>query len=76
MKKIEVPKAVKGRGYVGTWGDPDNKLGWALPDYLGQTRPGKCFRTFANPGVRAYLCEITIKPVLDGKGRPITRKKK
>lgn len=72
--KIKIPKANKGKGYVGTWSN--NVLGWHVPNHLqggrATEKPSRFAKQFAQGG-RFFLCEITIKPVLDKKGRPITK---
>ena len=76
--KTKTPKHTKAYGFVGVWSD--NSIGWSMPQYLHNydTRhnPSKYLKD-ANPSFldddRLYLCEVTIKPVLDKLGRPITR---
>lgn len=78
-KRVKVPKAVRGWGYVGAWAN--GNVGWYMPEFLpGWSRsaskapisPRARENSFAN-AKRFYLCEITVTPVLDKRGRPITR---
>ncbi len=73
-KKILIPKPVKGYGYSGVWTSPENTIGWQTTPFIS----GKCDRRYpSSPPPHAegrfFLCEITIKPLLDKKGRPITK---
>jgi hypothetical protein len=76
-KRIQVPKANKGKGYVAVW--QRGKLGWWLPNHLyggsGAADPVNHYAVKAGylEGERVYLCEITIKPILDKNGRPKTK---
>ena len=73
--KIKLPESIKGKGFCGKW--LDNQIGWNIPNHLcgGKRYANKphmrefCF----NDTDRLYLCEITIKPLKDKLGRPITR---
>lgn len=72
-----MPKSVKGYGYAGTWKD-DNRLGWNITPYvtgkLDRKYPSLPADTKAHGrGERYFLCSIEIKPLLDKKGRPITK---
>ena len=76
-KKIRKPKAVSGRGYVGLW--RNGELGWCVAEFISNRYrvadgPSERFDQNAPSKDRAYLCEITIRPVLTKDGRPITRK--
>lgn len=57
-------------GHLGHWGIRNAHPAYTrrfpadAPDLWEQT---------ANPGDRAYLCRVTLTPILDRKGRPITR---
>lgn len=77
-KKIKVPKAVNGYGYSGIWKSPKDTVGWNTTPYVS----GKSDRKYPSSpadtenhgsGERYFLCEITIKPILDKLGRPITK---
>jgi hypothetical protein len=72
-KKIQVPKANKGKGYVGVW--RNGKIGWFLPMFIqGPNRSAEMPNSNSSlNGERVYLCEITIKPILDKNGRPKTK---
>ena len=75
-KKLTLPDSTEGYGYVGTW--HDGILGWCLPDALSEfdTRrePAKNDeKGWQIPGDRSFLCRITITPVTDKRGRPVTR---
>lgn len=76
-KKITVPKAIKGYGYSGSWNAPMNTIGWNTTPFVSgpgdRKYPGTPVRNENTIGVRFFLCEITIKPLLDKKGRPITK---
>ena len=76
--KTKTPKSTKAYGFVGVW--DDNSIGWSMPQYFHK------YDSRHNPSVmspsaapcfddsdRLYLCEVTIKPILDKLGRPITR---
>lgn len=79
--KIEFPKANKGYGYAGVWTRPKDGpiVGWMAPAYLvGGSRkypdmPDEDKLKAYAKGERLFLCEITMKPVKDKKGRPITK---
>ena len=80
-KRLKVPKAIKARAFVGVWGD--NELGWGIPTCLSdgmRTRVvNPAWEKIAVPGDQCFWCDITITPVLVGRGkkrRPITRVKK
>jgi hypothetical protein len=74
-KKVKVPRANRGFGYVGVWDDGD--VGWWLPEQLsGPDRLVEPISVAAMKfaeGERFFLCEITVTPRLDKRGRPITR---
>lgn len=77
-KKLKIPKPVKGYGYSGVWQFPSNTIGWNTTPYvsgvLGKRFPGNPADTKNyGKGKRYFLCEIKIKPLLDKKGRPITK---
>ena len=75
-KRIEVPDPTTGFGYVGQW--LGGSLGWCLPNHLG----GHSRKTRIEPVTERYrlgllpkrffLCRITVTPLLDKRGRPIT----
>lgn len=79
MSKIKIPKAVKGFGYSGTWASPSNTIGWMVSPYVS----GKYDRQYPSHvdpnrfpeaiGQRLFLCEITVRPMIDKMGRPITK---
>ncbi len=76
-KKVKVPKASVGYGFVGAWND--NSIGWGMPGFLSSLntrhrpeRPDVEERPYLSHA-RLYLCKITVKPLLDKRGRPITR---
>lgn len=76
-KKIQLPKENKGYGYTGVW--KDGKAGWFMPSHIvggDFTRQYPDTPLMSHPclkGERLFLCEITIKPLTDKKGRPITK---
>ena len=70
-KRIEIPKPAMGYGYVGAWKDGD--IGWGLPNALHDRRSGPREDFWGHKNVRTFLCKITIEPVTDVDGRPITR---
>ena len=82
-KRIEVPLWESGFGYVGQW--CDGRIGWFLPEHLSPARKatypdppndhavGIIKASPSNRMERFYLCQITATPVLDKRGRPITR---
>lgn len=73
--KVKIPKDNTGRGFVGVW--RDNRAGWFMPRHVSGNR------TIDHPetgdvheyikGERLFLCEITVTPILDSLGRPITK---
>ena len=76
MSKIKIPESVTGYGYVGAWKSPKSKLGWFVAPFIygKQDRQNPAITDNPNAkGERFFLCEITIKPVLDKKKRPITK---
>jgi hypothetical protein len=78
-KKIYTPQKRIGKGYVGLY--ISNELGWCLPDHLrpegmisGPTeRVKEGIDYVRGNGERMFLCKITIEPIKDKKGRPITK---
>ncbi len=77
-KKLKVPKPNKGYGYVGVYND--GYSGRFMPRHIS----GKLDRKSPGDGIteetidfmhgeRLFLCEITVKPILDKKRRPITK---
>lgn len=77
-KKIQIPKSVKGYGYAGAWSSLKNTIGWNMTPYV----TGKIDRKYPSDPAdtknhgnnqRYFLCEITVKPLVDKKGRPITK---
>lgn len=68
---------VEGFGFVGRW--CDGTLGWVLPSHLngnGRRCPDRIQGRYSSfsVGERSYLCKITIRQVLDSRGRPIVRR--
>lgn len=76
-KKIKIPKGVKGYGYSGVWTSPHNTIGWNTTPFVSgkadKKHPSSPNVNEGTIGKRFFLCEITIKPILDKKGRPITK---
>ncbi len=78
MGKIAIPKETTGYGYVSAW--MRGHIGWWLPHHCcGYSRrtpepPADKFNEYAAKTDRAFLCKITIEPILDSLGRPITKK--
>lgn len=80
-RKLAVPKAATGYAYVRKWAD--GAVGWCGVSHVfddGDSRrhptpPSDLWVSYARPGDRAYLCRVTLTPVLDAKGRPITKVK-
>lgn len=80
-KKITSPpkEPSVGYGYVGQW--IDGRIGWFLPrHHLGRGKrcvqpPNSEAHVYINGNSkeRFFLCKITVKPVFDKKGRPITK---
>lgn len=78
-KKIEIPMPTTGYGYAGVW--CDGKLGWFAPKHVsGYSRryaepPNEAARENVNPisGDRFFLCKVTLTPVKDKNGRPVTK---
>lgn len=74
-EKIKLPAKTKGKGYVGTW--KTDELGWWMPQHVHPHSVGSPNTEGIQKGYldeeRVFLCEITIKPLTDKKGRPITR---
>ncbi len=80
-KKLIIPKSSKGYGFCGTW--LDETIGWNIPNHLSNVahlkrrysseKPYERSLEYIQDDHRFYLCEITIKPIKDKLGRPITR---
>ena len=77
-KRIKLPTSATGYGYVGAWGH--GRMGWWLPNHLSvESTPDN--PATANPslvendptGEDTYLCCITVEPLTDERGQPITR---
>lgn len=69
----------KGFGFAGVWSD--GTLGWFMPDHISNGgrnyvgSPNERAQEFVNKdgGDRFFLCKITVTPVVNVKGRPITK---
>ena len=81
--KLPIPKATTGKGYVGVF--RNGPVGWFLPEHLCGHRTAEppnpkisqyYSRAEEPDGHRTYLCRITIEPLTDKLGRPITRRVK
>lgn len=73
-KKVKIPKDNTGRGFVGVW--RNNKAGWIMPTHLtGNSIDHPDIENLQQyaKGERLFLCEITVTPILDALGRPITK---
>ena len=77
-KKINIPTATTGDGYSGQW--CDGKIGWFVSPHVSGSIDKKYPVTNCNDyskkylaGERSFLCKITIVPLVDKKGRPITK---
>jgi hypothetical protein len=78
-KKLKIPKGIKAYGYTGVWSS--NQVGWFAPRHIGGSRkyPDSPNIDKDNPdyeylqGQRLFLCEITVIPILDKLGSPITK---
>lgn len=76
-KKIVIPKSIKnGFVYSGTWND--GTLGWETGPHISESN--RKYVSQPNPkrnesiiGTRVFLCKVKLVPVLDKKGRPITK---
>lgn len=69
--KLKLPKANKGKGYVGVITNyRGEEIGFDLP---GAMIKGIAYMPNVDKGKRVFLCEITVKPLKDKKGRPITK---
>lgn len=71
--KIKIPPSTKSYGFCGIW--KDGTPGWMGLSHIGGSRrfPDYPHRNERMIGERLFLCEITLTPVLDKNGRPITR---
>jgi hypothetical protein len=78
-KRIAVPGVARGYAFIGCY--QTGALGWHAPRFLSphpnRREVAKAYgrdvmRKFADE--RFYLCGVTITPILDKCGRPITRK--
>ena len=76
-KKLKIPKGTTGYGYVGVW--DDGEIGWFMPDFI-DNQNGRRYPSEPNDQIglydkehRTFLCEITVTPVTDKCGRPVTR---
>lgn len=77
-KKLELPKPTTGYGYVGVWSD--GSIGWFMPRHIDSryarnypSSPAPDMPRYAGKRERAFLCKITVTPVTDKRGRPVTR---
>lgn len=76
-KKLTIPKKTKCYGYTGIWNN--GTVGWMGVAHLGGSRKYPDEPVMENSrqqimeGERLFMCEITVKPVLDKRGRPITK---
>lgn len=82
-KRLWVPGTTVGYGYVGVW--LGGQIGWFLPRHLSPLSRRDCPESpsellarmgkelHSTESERAFLCEITIRPVRDSLGRPQTR---
>lgn len=76
-KKIKVPKQMKAYGFTGVW--QNGQIGWMGLSHIGGSRDypdnpsmdGE--RKEILKGERLFMCEVIVKPLLDKKGRPITK---
>lgn len=74
-KKLVIPKQNTGFGYAGVF--EDGTLGWSMPAHVQGKKYDKKqphFPVYRKDlqGERLFLCKITITPLKDKKGRPIT----
>lgn len=77
-KKVMIPRTTTGYGYAGTWGD--GSVGWFLTDHVtgggrkyAGSPPERAQEFVTERTERFYLCKITLTPVKDKKGRPVTK---
>ena len=73
-KRITAPKATKARVYSGMW--LDGTIGWETGPHIHPDGDPSMSDFDRNPyigGERFFLCEVTLKPILNKSGRPITR---
>lgn len=77
-KKIALPKPTVGYGYTGIW--HTGQAGWFMPQFvygsIDRKFPDDPIRKEDMPlldGERLFLCKITIEPLVDKAGRPITK---
>ena len=85
-KRLKKPKKTVGYGYSSSWieGGGDNEVGRTLPKMIGggwATRRSPMDLedeglAVLSDGEATYLCKITIEPVLDKLGLPITKRVK
>ena len=73
---IEIPEIEISNGWVGQF--VDGSLGWNMPGHLAPWSPNNPHKGFIRVATwrdkqRYFLCRITIDPILDSMGRPITR---
>lgn len=81
-KRLKKPKKTVGYGYSGMW--HDGQSGWFLPLFIhprdirrNPSPPNSRLSTYQFDENRTtYLCKITVEPVLDKLGRPITKRVK
>lgn len=72
MKNDNPPKKTIGMGYVGRW--KDGSLGWFMPRHFEggiKKTPYKPYlqKDWCNNGEFAYLCKITIEPIINKRRR-------
>lgn len=75
--KNRIPRPLPniGTAWVGKW--YNNRVGWFGCSHLIRNSPAADIvagvRVNAPAGTRAYLCDVTMTPRFDKRGRPITR---
>lgn len=77
-KKIKIPTSNTGYGYCGEWSD--GKIGWFMPTHimgaLDIKYPCSNYNDYSAKylnGERSFLCKVTVTPIVNKKGRPITK---
>ena len=76
-KKVNLPKKTIGYGFIGVWAN--GSVGWMGLSHIGGSREYPDMpvdspdRKEIMKGERLFMCKVTVTPLLDKKGRPITK---
>lgn len=76
-KRLPKPRSTIGTAWLGVWSD--GSVGWCGTQSISSkviSGPSSRWKLLARRGDRAYLCRVSVWPVADKLGRPITRRKR